>query len=172
MAPLQKKELLKNRFETPSYTETLLLDILSNNFSKTERNTRLVNSIAQDLLYNASNDRKRVPKHVQLGLSVKRITGSVSVIRWLNRYGHCISYDEINATETILAEEQVHMQTARRYVPNNIQPGLPITFVYDTCDHDAESIYNVTVHGTNGIVILMKNNNSRISNNQNIPPTR
>ena len=121
-SPPTEKELLKNRFETPSYTETLLLDILSNNFSKTERNTRLVNSIAQDLLYNASNDRKRVPKHVQLGLSVKRITGSVSVIRWLNRYGHCISYDEINATEAKLAEEQVHMQTARRYVPNNIQP--------------------------------------------------
>ena len=146
--------------------------MLSSNFTKTEQNSRFANSIAQDLLYSASNGRKKVPKRVQLGLSVKWKTGSVSVIRWLNRYGHCISYDEINATETILAEEQVHMQTTRRYVPNNIQPGLPITFVYDTCDHDAESIYNVTVHGTNGIVILMKNNNSRISNNQNIPPTR
>ena len=150
-----------------------MLGILSSNFSKTERSSKLVNSIAQDLLYNASNGRKRVPKHVQLGLSVKRKTGSVNVIRWLNHYGHCISYDEINATETKLAEEQVHMQTARRYVPNNIQPGLPVTFVYDNCDYNAGSIYNVTVHGTNGIAIQMKNNNNNInSKNQNIPSTR
>ena len=148
-----------------------MLGILSRNFSKTARSSRLVNSIAQDLLYNASNDRKRVPKHVRLGLSVKRKTGSVSVVRWLDHYGHCISYDEINATEIKLAEEQVHMQIVRRYVPNNIQPGLPVTFVYDNCDHNAESIY-VTVHGTNGIVIQMKNNNNINSNNQNIPSTR
>ena len=64
------------------------------------------------------------------------------------------------------------MQTACRYVPNNIQSGLPVTFVYDNCDHNAESIYNVTVHETNGIVIQMKSNNNRDFNNQNIPPTR
>lgn len=108
---------------------------------------------------------------MQLGLSVKRKTGSVSVIRWLNRYGHCISYGEINATETKLAEEQVHIQSARRYVPNNIQPGFPVTFVYDNCDHNAESIYNVTVHGTNSIVIEMKNNNNCNPSNQNTPTT-
>ena len=144
------------------------------NLSKTKRTSRLVNSISQDLLCNASNGRKKVPKHVQLGLSVKRKTGSVSVIRWLSRYGHCTSYDEINATETKLARDQVHMQTARRYapIPSNIRPGLPVTFVYDNCDHNAESIYNVTVHGTNGIVIQMNNNNNRNSINQNIPPTR
>ena len=169
--PPNEKELLKNRFETPSYTEALLRAILTSNASKTERSSRLVDSIAQDLLYNSSNGRKRVPKHVQLGLSVKRKTGSVNVIRWLNRFGHCISYDEINSTETKLAEEQAHSKTARAYVPNNIRPGSLVTFVYDNCDHNAESIYNVTVHGTNGIVIQMKNNN-HVSNEQNIPPPR
>ena len=44
----------------------------------------IVDSIAQDLVFIASNGRKRVPKHVQLGLSIKRKTGSVSVILWLN----------------------------------------------------------------------------------------
>ena len=128
--------------------------------------------IAQDLLYSASNSRKRVSKLVQLGLSVKQKTRSIKAIIWLNHYGYCISYDEINATETKLAEEQVHMPTARRYIPNNIHPGLPVTFVHDNCDHNSESIYNVRVHGTNGIVIQMKNNNNRKSNNKNIPPTR
>ena len=125
--PPMEKELLKNKFETSSFTETLLLSILSKNPSKTEKNSRLVDSIAQDLLYNASNGRKRVPKHVQVGLSIKRKTGSVSVLSWLNRYEHCISYDEINATETKLAEEQMLHQSARSYVPNNIQPGTLVT---------------------------------------------
>ena len=109
---------------------------------------------------------------MQLGLPVKQKARSIKVIIWLNRYGYCISYDEINATETKLAEEQVHMPNARRYIPNNIHPGLPVTFVYDSCDHNSESIYNVTVHGTKGIVIQMKSNNNRKSNNKNIPPTR
>ena len=67
----------------------LLLGIMSSNFPRSERSLRLVNSRVQDLLYNASNGRKRVPKHVQFGLSVKQKTGSVSVIRRLNRYGYC-----------------------------------------------------------------------------------
>ena len=71
----------------------------------------------------------------------------------MNRFGHSISYDEINATETSLAEEQLNNENARRYVPNNIQLGMFVTFIYDNCDHNAESIYNVTLHGTSGIVI-------------------
>ena len=53
----------------------------------------------------------------------------------------------------MLAEEQLNNQNARRYVPSNIQPGMFVTFVYDNCDHNADSIYNVTLNGTNGIVI-------------------
>ena len=55
--PPTEKELLKNKFEMSSFTGTLLLSILSKNPSKTEKNSRLVDSIAQDLLYNASNGR-------------------------------------------------------------------------------------------------------------------
>ena len=49
---------------------------------------------------------------------------------------------------------------------------LPITFVYDNYGHNAESIYNATVHKMNGIVIQMKNNNKRNSSNQKNPATR
>ena len=72
---------------------------------------------------------------MQLGLAVKRKTGSVITTRWLNRFGHSVSYDEINAIETRLAEEQLASQNARRYIPNNIQPSTFVTFVYDNCDH-------------------------------------
>ena len=43
------------------------------------------------------------------------------------------------------------------------------TFVYDNCDHNAESIYNVTVHGTNGIVIQLKPNHRGVTEDDLLP---
>ena len=171
--PLQKRDFCKTdlkRLHTQRLSCLLYYQVA---FLRQNEVQGLSIFIAQDLLYSASNSRKRVPKLVQLGLPVKQKTRSIKVIIWLNHYGYCISYDEINATQTKLAEEQVHIPTAGRYIPNNIHRGLGVTFVYDNCDYNSESIYNVTVHGTNGIVIQMNNNNNnRKSNNKNIPPTR
>ena len=127
--------------------------MLTSTNKKTDRISRIVNSLAQDLIYNVSAGKKKVPKHVQLGLTVTLKTDSVSTIRWLNRFGHSISYDEINGTEATLAEEQLNNENVCRYVPNNIQPGMFVTFVYDDCDHNTESLDNVTLYGTNRIVI-------------------
>ena len=48
----------------------------------------------------------RKKKHVQLGISIKRKTRSVAVLRWLNRFGHSISYDKVNVLETKIAANQ------------------------------------------------------------------
>ena len=53
---------------------------------------------------------------------------------------HSISYKEINIIETHLAEEQTRIQDDRTYVPKNIQPDTMVTFVYDSCDNNTESI--------------------------------
>ena len=92
-------------------------------------------------------------KHIQLGISMKRKNGSRNVIEWLNRLGHSLSYKEVNVIETSLAEEHSNLEAPRKYVPNNIQPSTMVTFVYDNCDHNAESIHGFTMHATNGIVI-------------------
>lgn len=70
----------------------------------------------------------------------------------MNRFGHCLSLKEINHVETCLAEEQVN-NNQRNFVPNNIQPGLIITFVYDNVNHNLESIRGLTTYATNGIII-------------------
>ena len=58
------------------------------------QNTKaLINSICQDLMYSFSI---RTKKHAHLGLCLKRITGSKECLQWLNRSGHCISYDEVS----------------------------------------------------------------------------
>ena len=115
--PPTGQELLTKKFEVPFSTETLLLSILTTSNKKTDRISRIVNSLAQDPIYNASVVKKRVLK---LGLTVKRKTGSVGTIRWLNRFGHSIPYDEINATETGLAEEQLHSENDMCQTTSNL----------------------------------------------------
>ena len=67
--------------------------------------------------------------------------------------GHSISYDEVNAVETSFAEDHIHNQLLHSYVPNNVQPSVFVTFVYDNCDHNPETLSGVSMHCTNGIII-------------------
>ena len=124
-----------------------------------QKNFLSIHSIAQDLTYNSSMGRKRTKRKVELVVCIKRITGSVDAVRWLNRFGHSISYDEINALETKLAEEQVNNQTNTSLVPTHIQP--------------SESIYNTTLQWTNGIIIqqLDKQQVEATGNNSTIVST-
>ena len=80
------------------------------------------------------------------------MTGSRDAVPSLNRFGHSISNDKIHALETKLSEEQVNNQTNTSLVPTHIQPSVFVTFCYDNCDHNVESIYNATLHGTNSII--------------------
>ena len=151
--PPGKNQLHQGHFRTPELTKLLLTSILSGKGICTKRICRLVHSIAQDLTCNSSMGRKRTKKHVELRLCIKRITDSVDAARWLNCFRHSISYDEMNALETKLAEEQVNNQINTSLVHTHIQLSVSVTFYIDNCNHNMESIYNATLHATNGIII-------------------
>ena len=151
--PTGENQLLQGNFQTPELTKLLLTSVLSGKGKWTKRIFRLLHSVMQDLTYNFSVGWKRTKKHVELGLCIKRITASVDVVCWLNRFVHSISYYEINALETKLAEEQVNNQTNTSLVPTHIQPSVFVTFSFYNCDHNMKSIYSATLHGTNGIII-------------------
>ena len=91
-------------------------------------------------------------------------TGSRKIILWLNRFGHSLSYKEVNVVETRLAEEQSNRECHKRYVPNNIQPSPMVTFVYDNCDHNVEYLHGLAMHCTNGIVIQRSTPNANALN--------
>ena len=148
-----ERELLSAKYITPLLAEAFLSTLLISRGSKSSRLTRIISSLAQYLAYNASFGRKRLQKHMQLGIFVKRKSGSVNLIPWLSHLRHTVSYDEINSIETKLAEDQANRREPRKFVPNNIQPTVFVTFVYDNCDHNIESICNLTLHGTNGIIV-------------------
>ena len=151
--PPGQNQLLQENFQTPELTKLLLTLILSEKGKCTKRISHLVHSIVQDLTYNSSMGRKTTKKHIELVLCIRRIAGFVDAVRWLNCFGHSISYDEINALETKLAEKQVNNQTNTSLVPTHIQASVFVTFCFDNCDNTMESIYNATLRGTNGIII-------------------
>ena len=125
-----------------------------------ERVKRLVKSLSQDIIY-VTRGKLEAAKHTQIGVFVKRKTGSRLLIECLNRLGHAISYHEVNSLEIRFSEEQVEYQLVRVYVPPAVQPSTYLTFVYDNCDHNPETLTGATMHCTNGIIIQRKSGNNQ-----------
>ena len=61
-------------------------------------------AVAQDILYCASNSICKTPKHVGLAVSTKHLTGSKQVIKMLNSLGHSLSYEDIGALDSNIAD--------------------------------------------------------------------
>ena len=74
------------------------------------------------------------------------------MISCLNRLGHCLSYCELLRIETYLAETESKREY-QLYVLNIIQPSKCVSFVFDNCDHNPESLKGLSMHCTNGIII-------------------
>ena len=140
----------------PKVLEQFLVNLLS--AEKTSKRVKhVVDSIANDIVYNTSRGQIKIIEHVQLALGVKRKTDSKKVIEWLNRFGHCISYAEVNAVESKLAmDESKRSQKNTTYVPSVVTRSTFVTFIWDNCDHNCESIFGDTLHCTNGIIVPRK----------------
>ncbi len=88
---------------------------------------RQILSIAQDIIHCNTNGRVKLPKHTSLALCVHHLTSSKRLIELLNRMGHCVSYDEMRAVNTSIAEEVLaKVEAFGTVIPTNIKPG---TFV-------------------------------------------
>lgn len=72
----------------------------------------MVNSITQDLGYNASFGRMKVQKPAQFGVCDKRMTCSVNFIHCLNRFGHTMPCYEANC-------EKIKLEKTKQTVYNN-----------------------------------------------------
>ena len=55
--------------------------------------------------------------------------------------------------ETFFASVQTQNQNIQDFVPSCLEPSLFVTFVYDNGDHNAESLFGLSLHCTNGIAI-------------------
>ena len=101
---------------------------------------RLVLSLSQDLIHSVSRGRIKTPKHVVLPMSVKSLTGNVELITILNRFGHGLSYSQIEEVETALAENQISKQENGALVPSVCYPNVPGVFCWDNNDLQEETL--------------------------------
>ena len=98
--------------------------LFSKNKAASFRVDRLVRSFTQDLIFSTYRGKRKTQKHTELGLVLKRKTGSKQIVSLLNKFGHCISYDEVNMVETAVAEEQLYQKMYSSYVPDSVQPSV------------------------------------------------
>ena len=155
--PPSEEAILEKNTEIPTSLLHLLTSVLSCSTSRvSKRKERFIRSLCQDIIYNSTNGRHRTSKHVLFSLCVKRKTGSKDMVKWLNKFGHGISYDEVNVVETFLADEAVKYQAVKSFCPSSIQPSVFVTFVWDNNDINPESLSGISMHCTNGIVIQLQ----------------
>ncbi|XP_070581426.1 uncharacterized protein [Ptychodera flava] len=107
-------------------------------------------SVCQDLIFLSSRGRKVTPKHLSLGMAVRHLTGSSSLIGLLNGLGHCISHSSVLEHDTALAQQQLHSDG----LPPGFCQEVFTTLVWDNNDFGEETLSGKgTTHNTNGIII-------------------
>ena len=84
-------------------------------------------------------------------LEIKGAVTQLLKARLINRFGN-----------EIFAERESQHINMQSYLPNNIQPSTFVTFIYDNCDHNPESITGVSMHCTNGIIVQHQSPESEV----------
>ena len=80
-------------------------------------------SVAQDIVINISTTgRKTMPKHVALGLTMRHMAGSSSIIGILNGLGHSVSHSDVLEHDTALANKQL---CTDNIVPEGFKKKIP-----------------------------------------------
>ena len=127
--------------------------LLSKSFPVSERVERLSNLLRQNIIYDMSNGKSKVTKHVQLAITTKRKTGSRLMLDSVNC--HSISYDKVHNFKTSFSRLNVKNLSNQSFVPNNVQPSSFATFFCDNWDHNSETLSSASRHHTNGIIIQL-----------------
>ena len=119
---------------------------------------RKIFSIGQDIVYLASRGRTTMPKHLAVGMTIRHVTGSSTIINLLNGLGHSASHSTALEHDTALATVQLNR---KKLVPPGFEQCVQATVCWDNNDFQEETESgHGTTHNTNGIVVQRKTNAS------------
>ena len=116
-----------------------------------EKKQRLANSSAADVVYGCSGGSALPGKHLALGLTLKSMTGSKSVVTLMNCFGHCASGETVRRIDMGL-ESTTNSSTTN--IPSEIvrKPNLGTAMAWDNFDINIETLSGAgTIHHTYGI---------------------
>ena len=97
-------------FFIPAQLEQFLVGLLTGDpdtNNQTHRVTTLVSSFSQDMVYAVTCGQHKPPKHILLPYAVKTLTGNVELIRTLNKFGHGVSYSQLEENDTALCLQKL-----------------------------------------------------------------
>ena len=119
---------------------------------------RQILSIAQDIIHCNTKGCVKLPKHTSLAMCVHHLTSSKRLIELLNRMGHCVSYDEMRAVNTSIAEEVLaKVEAFGTVIPTNIKPGTFVQIAADNNDLNEETLDGKnTTHATTMVIYQQK----------------
>ena len=108
----------------------LLLQLIlrSNPCKESDRLKRLIDSIGQDIIFNATSGRVKTVKHIQLGMFLKRKTGFKEIVICMTRLGHSLCNSELLELETNIAEKE-NSTNSQDYLPKKIEKENFVTYV-------------------------------------------
>ncbi|KAK6176301.1 hypothetical protein SNE40_014608 [Patella caerulea] len=111
-------------------------------------------SSSQDALFIVKNGNLKPGKHINLGMAIKSMTDSKTLVRMLNRLGHVVNYHAIEQIETTLGES---IQTRKLACPEGAVIGEVIGLAFDNFDELTGTLSGAdTLHDTMGILYQNK----------------
>ena len=119
---------------------------------------RQIHSSAQNIIHCNTKGRVKLPKHTSLAIFVNHLTSSKRLIELLNRMGHCVSYDEMRAVNTSIAEDVLaQVEAFGTVIPTNIKPGAFVQMAADDNDLNEETLDGKnTAHATTKVIYQNK----------------
>ncbi|KAK3738575.1 hypothetical protein QZH41_001183 [Actinostola sp. cb2023] len=156
--PILPSDLSVDQFPVPGCLHRFLMGLLTSNSDMTNPSPRvkmLIESFSQDLIYAVTCGKTKPPKHILLSYGVKTLTGNVEVIRMLNRFGHGVSYSQLEENDTALCFQKLAANLNQTTIlPGTIQPNVFTNLAWDNIDRLEETLTGKgTTHRVNGIAV-------------------
>ena len=156
--PYHPADINSSRVHLPTQLHRFLVGVMTGNpecENPPERVISLVESFGQDLIYAVTCGQCKPPKHLLLPYAVKTLTGNTEIIKTLNRFGHGISYSQMEENDTALCLQKLAQGLNERVVlPSSIKANVFTNLAWDNIDRLEETLSgHGTSHRVNGIAV-------------------
>ena len=97
---------------------------------------RAICSVAQDIIYGVSNNKKLTPKHIRLGLALHQASKSENLVQLFNAANHTIGIKTVHRIDNAIANNVLNkfVENGYVYVPDNIDQERFVQFSCDNID--------------------------------------
>jgi hypothetical protein len=140
--PIHPSDLDIQSFSVPEYLNGFLLGLLTTDVAHPSKRVKnFVSSFSQDIVYAATCGQTKPPKQVLISYGVKTLTGYVELMQILNRFGHGISYSQLEENDTALSLENMASNLNQSpIIPRATQPNLFTNLAWDNIDRLEETL--------------------------------